>query len=949
MNSIAAPPHVTRVLEKLSGVRKTKSGWSARCPDHEDEHASLSVAVGDDDQVLFHCHAGCQCESVVAALGLQMRDLWPAREEKQSRHRRTKPRRVFEKPEATERAMLEDVQRQLGGSTGVTDRWRYQGGDGREALRVVRFDNADGEKTFRPMHPVASGWCIGDPPGALPLYRICELAGAELVLVVEGEKCVEAAREIGFTATTSAHGAMSASKSDWTPLAGRKVVILPDADKAGEDYARDVAGILRKADKSSDVLVVRLPGLRGGEDIFDFVEARRRDGQSNTLIRAELLALIDASRQARDAKPEEEPEPERTQLEFVAFPLAALPRRLRKIIDVAARSIGCDPAFLAMSMLTVAASAIGNSTRIQLKEGWSEPAIIWAALVAMSGQQKSPAMDVAVAPLSKLQAKAYREYQRELREFERAEKQHQRELATWSRKNLTGEPPTPPNEPVQRRYTCDDVTIEGLLPVLQSQPRGLLMHADELASWLRSFDRYRTGQGSDVPRWLSIHGCRGITIDRKTGARFIYVPRPAVCVLGGVQPGTLRRLLTPDYFENGLAARLLVTMPPLRKRTWSDEGFPDAERDELQRIVEGLLKLELAIDEDGLPVPRMLVLAPDAKQLWIAFYNQHAEEQIQLDDSLAAAWSKLEGYAARFALVLHCLRAACDERVESAVVDAETMDAAISITRWCANESRRVYAALKESDEEGTTRNVLERVRACGGSTTVRDWQRARSLKTAAEAREQLDHLVRAGVARWVQCRPDAVGGAPKELLSLIDESETDKTPRDAALSGVLSVSEVSAASKASDAEDVDRDEGGAPDQPAGPKSNAKSAADSSPGSEAGDDADRTADSDVPPNPIGQRLNSSDSSDTDKTTKGTAYEVVLSDGKTAGAQSPPSPRPKRKSGRHAKGGPCPTCGTRSFVWLAEKHQWVCVKCLVASVAERADPEGSTEAGEWVDA
>jgi len=47
------------LLSKLPGVRKSGSGWSARCPAHDDRHASLSVSSSDDGRVLLHCHAGC--------------------------------------------------------------------------------------------------------------------------------------------------------------------------------------------------------------------------------------------------------------------------------------------------------------------------------------------------------------------------------------------------------------------------------------------------------------------------------------------------------------------------------------------------------------------------------------------------------------------------------------------------------------------------------------------------------------------------------------------------------------------------------------------------------------------------------------------------------------------------------------------------------------------------
>ena len=70
-----------------------------------------------------------------------------------------------------------------------------------------------------------------------------------------------------------------------------------------------------------------------------------------------------------------------------------------------------------------------------------------------------------------------------------------------------------------------------------------------------------------------------------------------------------------------------------------------------------LLALDMPEDENGQPQPRDLPLSPKGKQAWIDFYNAHAIEQAEMAGDLAAAWAKLEGYAARFALLVHLVRA----------------------------------------------------------------------------------------------------------------------------------------------------------------------------------------------------------------------------------------------------------------------------------------------------
>lgn len=67
-----------KILSPLQRVRKSSTGgWTARCPAHHDRHPSLSIGIGKDGRILLKCHAGCTVESIVAAIGLTLADLFP--------------------------------------------------------------------------------------------------------------------------------------------------------------------------------------------------------------------------------------------------------------------------------------------------------------------------------------------------------------------------------------------------------------------------------------------------------------------------------------------------------------------------------------------------------------------------------------------------------------------------------------------------------------------------------------------------------------------------------------------------------------------------------------------------------------------------------------------------------------------------------------------------------
>lgn len=313
--TIAGPVQV--VLDRLDGVKAESEGqWSAQCPSHDDRVPSLSIGVGDNGCALVYCQAGCSIDDVLAAMNPPMTKvelfLKVATPNGQKRERRRVQRRRKVPPVAyqTFESAVAAAERQTQGKQ--SGAWTYHRTNGQGHFRVVRFELTDG-KTFRPFHLTSRGWVQSDPRGKLPLYRLPELLGDDASLTVhvfEGEKCADAARQLGFIATTSAHGCKACAKTDWTPLAGYEVVISPDCDAGGQRYAQTVALILTQLDPPATVKIIALPDLPEHGDIVDFIRDRRMDAKNDAAIRAEIETLVEQI-------PETEPAMNKTEALYV--------------------------------------------------------------------------------------------------------------------------------------------------------------------------------------------------------------------------------------------------------------------------------------------------------------------------------------------------------------------------------------------------------------------------------------------------------------------------------------------------------------------------------------------------------------------------------------------------------------------------------------------------------
>jgi len=471
---------------------------------------------------------------------------------------------------------------------------------------------------------------------------------------------------------------------------------------------------------------------------------------------------------------------------FQPFPVDALPDRMRVFVESVAAATGTDAAFAALAALVVVAGCIGNRVAVLVKSGWVEPAVLWGVLVGRSGTTKSPVLKLVTRALIDLFKAARRAFTDAMKEYVREVERHNVRLAEWKKSQRNGPPTDPPDEPerpIERRLLVSDITVEKLGELLEQNPLGLLLSRDELAAWSGAFDRYAAGgKGSDQPAWLSMYDAAPVTIDRKSGKGNYFVERAAVSVLGSIQPGTLARSFGTAEREAGLLARVLVAYPPDRPALWTEAALPDDVAAEWRKLLEALLALPAAVDEQGDPRPRLIPIGQEAKALWVEWHDRHARELVDIsNDDLAAHYAKLKGACARIALLFACVEVAAGGGA-FAYISADAMRRAIAVVEWFKGEGRRVYAVLGESEEDRARRQLIEWIERRGGAVTVRELthslQQYRGRTDAAKA--DLDALAKAGCGAWEHPAPGPKGGRPSPRFVLATDDTVTETPADA-------------------------------------------------------------------------------------------------------------------------------------------------------------------------
>lgn len=252
-----------------AGATVTATG-SIRCPFHDDRNPSGSVYPDEHGVYRFKCH-GCGFGGDVFDVkarhdGRPLPEVLTGKAYGESRENRA----IFPTREAAEEAIPGEQ----------TANWTYRAANGEELFTVYRFlPAAGGKKQYWPLRKVPAGFVFGMPGKPWPLYNLAMVTEADVVALVEGEKCAQAIINLGLPATTTPCGAGNWKNADLTPLAGKKVILWPDNDKPGMAHMAGLSQALRALNPPAAVKIIDPMALELGEaeDVADYINGRAYD------------------------------------------------------------------------------------------------------------------------------------------------------------------------------------------------------------------------------------------------------------------------------------------------------------------------------------------------------------------------------------------------------------------------------------------------------------------------------------------------------------------------------------------------------------------------------------------------------------------------------------------------------------------------------------------------
>ena len=216
-------------VSRLHSARGRNGRYSARCPAHDDKHASLSVTESNDGKILLKCHAGCTAEQIVSAMGLELSDL-------------------FMQESRPPAACSANGSNAHYGSNAVV--YDYEDTDGNIIAKKLRYPN----KSFcwLSRNPKNGKFEKGRSHCKAPLlYNMYDCKDLQSVYIVEGEKDVDTLKRYKKNAVSFPDGV----QSKWSPeyaefFRNKTVAVIRDNDEPGREFAETLARRLFETAKS---------------------------------------------------------------------------------------------------------------------------------------------------------------------------------------------------------------------------------------------------------------------------------------------------------------------------------------------------------------------------------------------------------------------------------------------------------------------------------------------------------------------------------------------------------------------------------------------------------------------------------------------------------------------------------------------------------------------------
>ncbi len=373
----------------------------------------------------------------------------------------------------------------------------------------------------------------------------------------------------------------------------------------------------------------------------------------------------------------------------INFPLDIFPEEIQHYILECNKKLDANIDYMGCSLLWLISVCVGNTYEIEVKKGWTEPGVIWLAVVGRAGIGKTPSIDNIIKPLNVLNFKEIKRYSDQMEVYN-----YYNDLT----KKEKEEHPEP-MKPKKTQFIANDITLEALVDLHQESDNAVGVFKDELAGWFKDMNKYRAG--SDLEFWLSCWSSKSVSVNRMT-RKGSFIERPFIPVLGGIQPSIFNQFATDENKDNGFLDRMLLSFPDAKVEEYNENEMHIADimwySNTITRFYQGLKSAFIKRDNDGKIITATVKFKQEAKEEWKRIFNRITKEQNNDEENeyLKSMYPKQKSYIPRFALLIHIFSSNFDENVNVIEVSKDSILKAEKLSNYFIMNAKKIKIEAAE-------------------------------------------------------------------------------------------------------------------------------------------------------------------------------------------------------------------------------------------------------------
>lgn len=361
------------------------------------------------------------------------------------------------------------------------------------------------------------------------------------------------------------------------------------------------------------------------------------------------------------------------------FPIDVFPKLFQDITLDLKQSLNFPDDYTGIAFLTAVATALGTSVRVQVKQGWYEYPSLYSGIVGGAGANKSHPVAKVFESIKSIDKANHEIFKKELADYLKMNKEELEQAGN-------------PAQPTLLKLALANFTPEVLSKRLSENLRGCVILTDELTTFLDGMNNY--SKGDQIGIYLSFWSNQSTTIDRIGNPIPLFIEKPCLSIIGGIQPRALQKAFPLQKIDNGFFQRFLFAYPDnVGKEAISDNEMNKELFEKYERFISDYIK-DNPVDSEAETTGRTLKFNTEANTFFREWQSDNCNLVNENDGIKAEIITKYDNHFIRLSLIIQMM-----ENPKSVSIQINAVKGAKRLCAYFMTNAFKVLAKIQSPDD----------------------------------------------------------------------------------------------------------------------------------------------------------------------------------------------------------------------------------------------------------